>query len=306
MERARDENLQVSHDMIAGQIELYDKIARGKPLKETLTALVLFIESHTPGMICTILLLDEDGQRLWTGAGPNFPMGLSAAIDGSSIGPSAGSCGTAAFRGANVFVEDIQTDPLWADYRMVFLLHGLRACWSSPIFDEQGKVLGTFAMYFRKTSLPGEHDLELIEIATRIASSCILRKRTDRSLRRSLLQLSVIYDNVSESIFLLEVQPDFRFRFVSANKAFLFANNVKIEKVIGNNVERVFPPSTHQLLLSKYRQAIQEKRAVQWEQLTNHPDGKKNIVVTINPIFNELGVCTHLVGNSHDVSVLEA
>src|SRR5687768_11044722 len=107
-------------ELFAGQIELYEKIARGKPLKETLTALVLFIESHTPEMICTILLLDDDGQRLWTVACPNFPIGLSAAIDGSSIGPSAGSCGTAAFRGENVFVEDIQTDPLWADYKMVF------------------------------------------------------------------------------------------------------------------------------------------------------------------------------------------
>ena len=305
MAKERDENRQVSEELIAGQIQLYEMIARGNPLKETLTALVLFIESHTPEMICTILLLDEDGQRLWTGAGPNFPAGLSAAIDGSSIGPSAGSCGTAAFRGANVFVEDIQTDPLWADYKMVFLLHGLRSCWSSPIFDEQRKVLGTFAMYFRKPSLPKEHDLELIEIATRIASACILRKRADRALRRSLQQLSVIYENVSESIFLLEVQPDFRFRFASVNKAFLSANNFRIEQVMGNDVERVLPPSTHQLLLSKYRQAIQEKRSVEWEQVTIHPDGKRTIVVTINPIFDGRGVCTYLVGNSHDITPAE-
>ena len=88
----------MSKDLIQGQIQLYERIARGKPLKETLTALVLLMESQAPNIICTILLLDEDGQRLWTGAGPNFPAGLSAAIDGSTIGPSAGSCGTAAFR----------------------------------------------------------------------------------------------------------------------------------------------------------------------------------------------------------------
>lgn len=301
----RDENGQVFADLIAGQIQLYEMIARGKPLKETLTALVLFIESHTPEMICTILLLDDEGKRLWTGAGPNFPAGLSAAIDGSSIGPSAGSCGTAAYRGANVFVEDIKTDPLWADYKMVFLLHGLRACWSSPIFDEDRKVLGTFAMYFRKPSSPKEHDLELIEIATRIASSCILRKRADRAIRRALLQLSTVYENVSESIFLLEVQPDLRFRFASVNQAFLSAGNFRKEQVIGNNMERVFPPSTHQLLYSKYREAIQEKRTVQWEQVTNHSGGKKTIVVTINPIFDERGVCTYLVGNSHDLTAAE-
>jgi len=306
MPKEHDEKGQASEDLVTGQIQLYEMIARGKPLKETLTALVLFIESHTPEMICTILLLDEDGQRMWTGAGPNFPMGLSAAIDGSSIGPTAGSCGTAAFRGANVFVEDIQTDPLWADYKMVFLLHGLRACWSSPIFDEQHKVLGTFAMYFRKPALPKEHDLELIEIATRIASVCILRKRADRAIRLSQRQLSAIYENVSESIFLLDVQPDFRFRFASVNKAFLTANNLRREQVMGNDLERVLPPSTHQLFLSNFKQAIQEKRSVQLEQIIIHPDGKKTVIVTINPIFDERGVCTHLVGNSHDLAPAEA
>jgi PAS domain S-box-containing protein len=299
------EHGQAPIELINGQIELYEMISRRKPLKETLTALVLFIESHTPDMICTILLLDEDGHRMWTGSAPNLPAGLSAAIDGSSIGPKAGSCGTAAFRGENVFVEDIQTDPLWADYKMVFLLHGLRACWSSPIFDEQHKVLGTFAMYFRKPALPKEHDLELIDIATRIASVSIVHKRAEQALRRSQRQLSVIYENVSEGIFLLEIQPDLRFRFMSVNKAFLSANGLRIEQVIGKDVERVLPPSTHQLVLSKYRQAIQEKRSVQWEEMTIHPDGKKTIVVTINPVFDERGDCTYLVGNMHDVAPAE-
>src|SRR5262245_20818400 len=115
------ESMMAKEQLIKGQIDLYEMIARGKPLKDTLIALVLFIESQTPGMICTILLLDDDGQRMWTGAAPSFPAGLSAAIDGSTIGPSAGSCGTAAYRAENVFVEDIATNPLWADYKNFFL-----------------------------------------------------------------------------------------------------------------------------------------------------------------------------------------
>jgi PAS domain S-box-containing protein len=295
-------NPQYSADVFKGQIQLYEMIARGNPLKETLTALVLLIESQKPGMVCTILLLDEDGQHMWTGAAPSFPSGLSAAIDGSSIGPNAGSCGTAAFRGANVFVEDIQTDPLWADYRMVFLLHGFRACWSSPFFDQEHRVLGTFAMYFRKPALPDDHDRELIDIATRIAAACIIRKRADRALRSSQHQLSLIYENVPEGIFLIEVQSDFRFRFASVNQAFLSTYRLRMGQVMGNEIERVLPPSTHQLVLSKYKQAIQEKRSVQWEQIIIHPEGKKQVFVTINPVFNDQGVCTFLVGNLHDVA----
>ena len=161
-------------------------------------------------------------------------------------------------------------------------------------------------MYFRKPALPKEHDLELIEVATRIASVCILRKRADRVLRLSQRQLSAIYENVSESIFLLDVQPDFRFRFASVNKAFLLSNNLRREQVMGNDLERVLPPSTHQLFLSNFKQAIQEKRSVQLEQIIIHPDGKKTVIVTINPIFDERGVCTHLVGNSHDLAPAEA
>jgi GAF domain-containing protein len=162
-----------------GQKQLQEMIESGKPFRETLKALILFIESQAPEMTCTILLLDEDGLRLRHGAAPNFPSVLSAAIDGSSIGPKAGSCGTAAYRAKNVFVEDIQTDPLWADYKNAFLFHGFRACWSSPILDGYNRVLGTFAMYYRFPALPSEKHLQLINIATHIASICITRKRAE-------------------------------------------------------------------------------------------------------------------------------
>ena len=97
-------------------------------------------------------------------------------------------------------------------------------------------------------------------------------------------------------MFLLEAQPDFRFRFASVNKAFLSANQLRMEQVIGKDVEKSFPPSTHQLLLSKFREAIKEKRPVQWEQLF----GKETRVITMNPIFDERGVCTYLVGSAHE------
>jgi PAS domain S-box-containing protein len=289
----------MQNDLIQGQIQLYEMIVSGKPLKDMLSALVLFVESQTPGMICTILLLDENGQQMWTGAAPNFPSGLSAAIDGSSIGPSAGSCGTAAFRGENVFVENIETDPLWLEYKNVFLLHGLRACWSSPIFDEQRRVLGTFAMYFREPALPQSHDMELIDIATRIASACIRRKRDDQVLRRSHRQLELIYEHVAHGIFLLEVQPDFRFRILSVNATFLAASGLRIEQVIGKDVEKIFPASTHQLIVSKCKQAIEEKGTVQWEQAAIGSNGPIMTILVLNPVFDERGVCTKLVGCMH-------
>jgi GAF domain-containing protein len=129
------------------------------------------VEAAANGELLTsILLLDESGRRLSHGAAPNLPQSYCDAIDGTEIGPEAGSCGTAAFVGHSIYVTDIATDPLWAKYRHLALPHGLRACWSTPIFDEAGKLLGTFAVYYRTPRAPRADELEAIDaLSQRVA-----------------------------------------------------------------------------------------------------------------------------------------
>ena len=134
---------------IAGQNLILEKIASGADLAEVLASLVRLIEAQSGGMLCSILLLHEDGVHLRHGAAPSLPESYIKAIDGLSIGPNAGSCGTALYFGRPVVVTDILTDALWDDYRYLALKHGLRACWSSPILLHTGQVSGTFAMYYR-------------------------------------------------------------------------------------------------------------------------------------------------------------
>jgi GAF domain-containing protein len=129
------------------------------------------VEAAAGGELLTsILLLDESGRRLSHGAAPNLPQSYCEAIDGTEIGPEAGSCGTAAFVGHSIYVTDIATDPLWANYRHLALPHGLRACWSTPIFDEAGKLLGTFAIYYRTPRAPHPDEVEAINaLSKRVA-----------------------------------------------------------------------------------------------------------------------------------------
>jgi signal transduction histidine kinase len=175
-------------------------VAAGAPLSETLEALVRLIETHSPGTIGSILLLDEDGTRLRHGAAPGLPDAFTAAIDGEPIGERAGSCGTAAFRRQPVIVEDIETDPLWADHRDLARRHGLRACWSTPIFDRRQHLVGTFALYGRAPRRPSVRDLRLVELATSTAGIAIGRQREDEALRRANERLHAM------SKRLLEVQ----------------------------------------------------------------------------------------------------
>ena len=154
------------------------------PLQTTLTELIRIVESTSrTGVLGSILLLDEDGKHVRTGAAPSLPELYCAAIDGSEIGPCAGSCGTAAYLGAAVFVSDIATDPLWADYKEIALACGLRACWSTPILTRGRKVLGTFAMYHREPREATVRDLMLVDLITQTAALVIDREQAHKALQ---------------------------------------------------------------------------------------------------------------------------
>jgi len=154
------------------------------PLEQTLAALIKIVEMNSrTGVLGSILIMDEDGRHLRHGAAPSLPEAYCAMIDGAEIGPCEGSCGTAAYSGKPVFVSDIETDPLWAEYKAVAMPFGLRACWSTPILAAGPKVLGTFAMYHREPREPTVRDLALVDLVTQTAALIIDRKRAQDRLQ---------------------------------------------------------------------------------------------------------------------------
>ena len=159
-------------------LQALDHVAAGAPLADVLAELCLAAEQTSAvEMLASVLLLDASGRRLVEGAAPSLPADYNAAIDGLEIGPAAGSCGTAAHYGEAVFVDDLKTDPLWADFRDLALKHGLRACWSTPITDENGKILGTFANYYRLPRHPRAQDYEAIALLAQAAAQVITASR---------------------------------------------------------------------------------------------------------------------------------
>jgi len=165
-----------------GQGRLLEMVARGAPLRDTLDSLMLLIESQSEGVLCSVLLLDEDAVTIHPASAPSLPPEYMALLDGFAIGPGAGSCGTAMFRKETVIVSDITTDPLWAPYKSLVAPHGLRACWSTPIFLDKDHVLGSFAMYYREVRSPNADDMRLISVATHLAGIAIERTRREHEL----------------------------------------------------------------------------------------------------------------------------
>jgi PAS domain S-box-containing protein len=159
-----------------GESRILEMIARDAPLEEILEKLVQVVEAQFAGLLCSVLLLDEDGQHMRHGAAPSLPTAYTKAIDGLCIGPKAGSCGTAMYRREPVVVTDILQDALWEPYRGVVEPYGLRACWSTPVLAHSGKALGSFAMYYREPRSPSPAETRALEMATHLAGIAIERK----------------------------------------------------------------------------------------------------------------------------------
>ncbi len=151
-------------------------------LSDILNSIVNSVELEYNDMMCSILLLDESGQRLLLGAGPSLPDFYNKAIDGVEIGEGVGSCGTAAFRGERVVVEDIATHPYWAAWKGLAEEAKLGSCWSEPITNSTGKALGTFAIYHSEKCTPKQHDFEIIEQFAHLASISIEKERASQRI----------------------------------------------------------------------------------------------------------------------------
>src|SRR5215468_1744404 len=140
------------------------------------------MEGQAEGLRCSILLLSRDCLHVEHGAARHLSDVYVKAVNGSPIGPRAGSCGTAMYTRQAVVVTDVLTDPLWVDYRDLAKISGLRACWSTPILSSHGEVLGSFAMYRQESRGPRAEETRLTEIATHLAGIAIERQRAQAEL----------------------------------------------------------------------------------------------------------------------------
>jgi signal transduction histidine kinase/PAS domain-containing protein len=173
-----------------GQGRILEMIAANLPLAEILSSLMHLIEAQHDQMLCSVLLLSDDGLHVRHGAAPSLPEQYVQAVDGAPIGPKNGSCGTAMYLGRQVIVTDIFQDPLWEDYRELAAASGLRACWSTPIISPAGEVLGSFAMYYKEPRVPTGEEAKLTDVATHIAGLAIEHQRAEEALRRTQAELA--------------------------------------------------------------------------------------------------------------------
>jgi formate hydrogenlyase transcriptional activator len=269
-------------------------ILLGAPLNEVLTTITLLIEAHSTGMRCSISLLDEDGFRLRYGVAESLPEAYRAATDGISIGPSVGSCGTAAYLRQAVFVSDIASDPRWVKFRHIAIQNGLRAAWSTPIMSRDGKVLGTFCMYYGEVRQPGPDDMQLIDYASRIAGIAIERDRSQAALtkafeqiEKSEAQLRHIVDAIPQMIAVLN--PDGSVLYM--NQTLLDYTGLTIEEVMAMDVrDRAFNPEDLARNRAEHPESFLRHVPFQNEKRILRKDGQYRwFLAHYNPLLDDHG-----------------
>src|SRR2546430_757350 len=232
--------------LLAGEKRLLEMMATGVALEEILNSLCGIIEDYRSGTLASVLLLRPDGIHLNSVAGPSLPKGWRQEMEKLPIGPCAGSCGTAAYRGLPVIVSDIANDPLWEvpEHRAAALSHGLRASWSNPILSSEGKVLGTFCIYGREPQSPSPHDLGVMEKATHLARVAIERDRAEAAVRTSEEKYRDLINASPDAICVIDADA----KCVLVNPAGVKLAGRSEEELIGSSIAETYLPEERYLL----------------------------------------------------------
>lgn len=298
------------------QSQLLERIAHSEPLADILDLLVRTAERQLGDGLCSILLCDLESGRLRHGAAPSLPEAYNRAIDGLTIGPDVGSCGTAAFCRDVVIVADIATDSRWRDYRDLALAHGLRACWSAPAIGNDNEVLATFGVYYSDCREPTEWELETIALAANIAKIAIERDRATRALAEMNQQLEARVARRTDALIKSEAKlqailnfapaivyvKDLDGRYSFVNEAFLSFFQCRLAEVLGRTDRDFFPSEIAEAMMSNDQVVVQTQEFRQYEEDMRVGDRTHTFLSNKFVLLDVNGVPYSICGISTDIS----
>src|ERR1700704_467005 len=289
-----------AESLLAAEKRILEMVAKGDSLTEILDSLCRLVEEPAKGVLASILLLD--GDRLRHGGAPSLPKAYTDAINGAVIGPSAGSCGTAAYRGEPVIVEDIATDPLWADYRDLALPHSLCACWSTPVFSPQGKVIATFAMYYREPRRPTQRDQEIIDQITHLTGVAIQKKLAEEKLQRSETYLAAAEKLTHTGSWAWDPRTQ-KVLYCSEEMFRIFGLDPRESLPARNNFWQRIHPDDRDWVAKRFEESLRERVDTFDEFRVLLPDGTvRHINSSGHPVLDENGEFIEFVGTAVNVT----
>ena len=291
---------QTEESFYAGQTRILEMVASDAPLPEILKSIVLLMEKQAEGLVCSILVLSADGIHVQHGAAPSLPEVYVKAVNGAPIGPRNGSCGTAMFLRRPVVVTDVLTDPLWADYRDLAKICGLRACWSTPILSAQNEVLGSFAMYRQETRGPNAEELSLTQVATHITGIAIGRQRIQQTLHEREARINLAAESADLAFWVIYPSRNAAWMNDKGRAIYGFDANLPLN---GNLILSRVHPDERAAVRENFDRACASHGTFESEHRLVLPYGKTRwVIVRGRCLVDEHGNLVELIGVTIDVS----
>ncbi len=238
-------------------------LVQKRELTDILAQIVHHCEKHDPSVKASILLYDENRQRLLNMVAPNLPADYHTLTHrGIPLGPANGSCGTAAYTRQLVIAERLESDPRWIPHpAFVAKLreHGLISCWSLPILSPEGELLGTIANYGMQTATPSPDNLRVLEWAGQVTAAAIQHNRMEKQLRSSQEKYKAIVSAVSDLVFVLDADD----RIIDAHCPSQHSTILPAEGILGRSIQTLIPDSAfalHQTCVHEVRQNRENRR----------------------------------------------
>ena len=289
---------------------LLEYIAIENSLQKVLDKIVNLAEKRNPEIICSILLLDETKQHLFTGSAPSLPKFYNDAVNGVKIGEKVGSCGSAAYKKIRVIVENINTHENWQDYLDLTQKANLHACWSQPIISSQNEVLGTFAIYNNVVKAPNTFMLNLIETYANVAAKAIEKNRYSEIIQKNTKELeekTLLLENILNTIPDIVWLKDKNGIYLRCNSEFEKFVNKKESEIIGKTDYDFVDKETADQFIINDKIAMETKKIVRTEEsISDKTTNKKFIFDTAKISMENLdGEIIGILGIGHDITLRE-
>jgi PAS domain S-box-containing protein len=272
-------------------------------LKNTVDFYLQGIEKMFPDMMCSILVLSNDKQSIQHLSAPSLPVEYSEAVNGAKIGHKAGSCGTAIFLKQRVLTNNINTDPLWVDYRALAAQYNLQSCWSFPILNAQNEVIATIAAYHNYPKEPTDKELNIMEVACNLLRIIFENKKAEASLRLSNERYLLATKATHDAIYDWDIVGNTVYRGESFYSLFGYLRNQAGSLI--DFLEEKLHAEDRDRVVKSLRRFVANKSPDIWECEYRFLNASGKYVVVYDRgflIFNHEGNITRLVGSMMDIT----
>ncbi|TNC07954.1 PAS domain S-box protein [Methylobacterium terricola] len=263
---------------LSAQNKAFQAAINGAPLAESLGILVDTACSQSGGGLrSAFYLTDPDGTGLRHVIGMPEPYAIAAG--GIKIGSDSLACGLAVFNRQPVITVDVRKEPRWQPWLWLAEEHGIRAVWSFPAETAAGRVVGTFAVYFRdpREATPRDHEFAAALTQTaaiiisqhRQAADLIQRRITDEALRESEERFRAVAEQAEAGIVI--VNAGHRMSFVNDRYCEILGRTR--DDLLGRTVQELTHPDDWSFNEPLYQRAMAAGASFTIEKRYLRPDG---------------------------------